>query len=219
MAEKPLHSEHRARMRNRFAQNGLDGFEEHQILEMLLFSCIPRKDTNGIAHHLINRFGSLNGVLTADQDELCKVEGIGKTSAAYIHFLGEAFGYMTDRLFRDTALTSRDAIALYASVRMATLMQHSAEAAFTDENGTVISSLALYRGERRRTGDVVAAVMKAAAECHAYGIILMHDHTGEPLIASPDDDLITEKLRHEAKAAGITSVEHVITSEEGTLFI
>ena len=67
-----VHSGHRQRLKERFLREGLDQFEEHQVLELLLFYCIPRKDTNPIAHALISRFGSLAGVLDAPVEELQK---------------------------------------------------------------------------------------------------------------------------------------------------
>ena len=78
MADKPLHSGHRDRMRTRFRiANSIDGFEEHEVLEMLLYNIIPRVNTNETAHRLLSRFGNIRSVLSADVTELCKVEGVG----------------------------------------------------------------------------------------------------------------------------------------------
>ena len=74
--EKNLHEGHRQRLKNRFLESGLDSFQPHNILEMLLFYSIPRKDTNDIAHSLIEKFGSLSGVFDADVEELTKVDYI-----------------------------------------------------------------------------------------------------------------------------------------------
>ena len=74
-----IHGGHRERLKNRFAENGLEGFTPVQVLELLLFYCIPRKDTNEIAHRLIERFGSLSQVLETNPEELAKVEGMMRT--------------------------------------------------------------------------------------------------------------------------------------------
>ena len=81
-----FHANHRERVRNRFRAEGLDSFEEHQILEMLLFYGIPRIDTNEIAHRLIAKFGSFRGVMDAEYEELLEVEGIGEQAATLIKF-------------------------------------------------------------------------------------------------------------------------------------
>ena len=87
MAEQ-LHDGHRQRMKNRFFVGGLTSFEQHEIIEMLLFFGIARKDTNPLAHRLINTFGSLNGVLNAPREELLRVEGVTDHVATLLSFSG-----------------------------------------------------------------------------------------------------------------------------------
>jgi len=76
-----MHEHHRKRLRRRYESTGLDNFEEHVILELLLFNSIPRTDTNPTAHRLIDKFGSLGGVFAASEKELCEVSGVGKVTA------------------------------------------------------------------------------------------------------------------------------------------
>ena len=89
MADKQVHLGHRARLRERALSEGLDGFHPHQILELLLFYVIPRQDTSEPAHLLIDRFGTVQAVLTAPVEELVKVRGVGKRTAQWLHNLGE----------------------------------------------------------------------------------------------------------------------------------
>ena len=81
------HAGHRERLRKRYAENGFAGFAEHEILELLLTFAIPRVNTNPQAHRLIDRFGSLTGVLEADQKELQAVEGIGPQAATLLSMM------------------------------------------------------------------------------------------------------------------------------------
>ena len=76
MASPVSHEGHRQRLKNRFLQEGLENFEKHNVLEILLFYAIPQRDTNDIAHELLNTFGSLKGVFEADYTELLKVKGV-----------------------------------------------------------------------------------------------------------------------------------------------
>ena len=87
MAGNNVHSGHRQRLKDRFLQNGADGFEKHQLLELLLFYGIPQKDTNPIAHELINRFGSIRGVFEASIEALCEVDGISAHTATLIKLI------------------------------------------------------------------------------------------------------------------------------------
>ena len=214
-----LHELHRARMRKKFLKNGLECFEEHEILEMLLYMSIPRGDVNPTAHLLLNKFGTVEGVLSADTDDLMSVKGVGDVTATRLHFVGETYGFMTDRLFRTVPLNTKESIASFAVMRMGCAVAESAYAAFTDLDGKLIHTVTLYRSARFRTSNIAEKIITEAQRCCAYGIILMHNHKGEPLIPSPDDDAITQNLRKMAAEVGITSVEHVITSEEGFIFI
>ena len=82
-----VHDGHRQRLKERFCKEGLDNFDEHQVLELLLFYCIPRMDTNPIAHALLNRFGRLAQVLEAPVEELEKVPGIGHNAAVFLSLI------------------------------------------------------------------------------------------------------------------------------------
>ncbi len=83
-SERTLHSEHRKRVRRRFEKEGVLGLEEHVLLELFLYDTIRRADTNPISHRLLDRFGSLGGVFSADYEELLKVKGIGPVTARRI---------------------------------------------------------------------------------------------------------------------------------------
>ncbi len=89
MAEKPkhLHSGHRQRVKDEFRARGLEGWPDHRVLELLLFYTIPQGDVNGLAHDLIDRFGSLAGVLDASEDELRKVPGVGEHTSLLLQLI------------------------------------------------------------------------------------------------------------------------------------
>ena len=90
---KNIHEGHRKRLRNRFAENGLNGFHPHEILELILFYSIPRANTNEIAHNLINRFGSVYHVFNASPEELSSVKGMGSKSIEFIKIFGDVCSY------------------------------------------------------------------------------------------------------------------------------
>ena len=84
-----IHGGHRDRMRSRYLQEGPDGFADHELLEMLLYGCIPRGDTNPVAHLLLKEFGSLSNLLESDAHEIAKTEGVGLKSAIFLTQLHE----------------------------------------------------------------------------------------------------------------------------------
>ena len=83
-----LHDGHRARKKEQFRRQGLDGFADHEVLELLLYYAIPRKDTNEIAHRLLQKFGSLQNVFSAPLEELAKVDGVGESAALFLTLVG-----------------------------------------------------------------------------------------------------------------------------------
>ncbi len=83
-ADKELHKGHRGRLKARFLREGEDSFDDHQVLELLLFYAVPRLDTNPSAHRLMQRFGSFSAVLEADPKDLSSVEGVGANAAAFL---------------------------------------------------------------------------------------------------------------------------------------
>lgn len=89
-----LNAGHRERMRQRYIKSGLDGFQPHEVLELLLFYSMPRCDTNKIAHELINHFHTLAGVMNADIKELCSVKGVGEQTALFLNLLPEVLKHI-----------------------------------------------------------------------------------------------------------------------------
>ena len=94
-AENNLHQGHRERMRERIAQQGFESLADHEALEVLLYLTNPRKNTNVMAHALLKRFGSFSRVLDAEEEELCKVEGVGPATARMLHLMPEICKYYT----------------------------------------------------------------------------------------------------------------------------
>lgn len=112
MGKNGIHSGHRERLRKRFLETGTSGFREHELLELLLFYAFPRVNTNEISHRLIERFGSLDGVLNADREELLTVKGMGASGSGFIDFIGELCG-----MYADSAVSKTDFLAAGSAER------------------------------------------------------------------------------------------------------
>ncbi len=109
-----IHDGHRSRLKERFQNQGLDGFTEVQVLELALFYCIPRKDTNPIAHALLEHFGGLSQVLEAPVEELKRIPGMGESSASFLHLITELGRYyMVHRSTQTSILPTLEQCAEY----------------------------------------------------------------------------------------------------------
>ena len=143
-----MHEKHRERVQNRFEKQGLDSFEEHQVLEMMLFYTIPRKDTNEIAHRLINRFGTFEQVLNAPMDELEKIEGIGHKSALYLKFIRESYRYFRIcEAGKRTTLKSVKECAEYLMARLNGKRNEEVHLLCLDAKREVINCVKIDEGE------------------------------------------------------------------------
>ena len=109
-----IHDGHRQRMRERFLKTGLDHFDKHEVLEILLYYCIPRSNTNELAHKLIDRFKTIGRVLQASPEELMSVEGVGENTALYLSLLNQAVRYVgVERATEVDVLSDTQAYVIY----------------------------------------------------------------------------------------------------------
>lgn len=111
MSMQSQHSGHRTRLRKRFLETGVSGFSEHELLELLLFYSLPRVNTNEIAHSLIDRFGSLAAVLSADSSKLSEVRGISSSSAVFLNLIYDMCGEYVSSTDNKSSFTSSDDIS------------------------------------------------------------------------------------------------------------
>lgn len=155
-----LHKNHRERLRQRYETSGLDDFEEHVILELLLFYAIPRVDTNPTAHRLISRFGSLAGVLAAPEEELCQVKGVGRATARMIK---SVYGQMLFRMLEGCdLLAGSERLALAAEWHMRTLPSENA-------------AVSVFAFDMSGKPDVVMDYVSEDGDAEGLGALILRD--------------------------------------------
>jgi DNA repair protein RadC len=212
-----MHEDHRERLRRRFLSEGLDGFEPHQALELLLFYAVPRRDTNALAHALISRFGSLAGVFDAHVSDLEKVEGIGRHSAVLISMMKPLWRmYRRESSGRGPLLDTRNAACAYALDLFA---GRSAEALYLlcmDANSRLIREVLLREGTVDEVSVHPRSVVEAALRCSASRVILAHNHPNGTPAPSSADISFTQRVAAALSAIGIGVADHIIVSGEET---
>ncbi len=205
------HEGHRDRLRARFFSHGLEAFNEIEALELLLYYAIPRRDTNPIAHALLERFGSLDYVLSATEEELCEVPGISKRAAALLMMVPQmARMSEVNRESRIVEITnSMDAIRYliplfrYQRDEMMILLCMDAQKRITHTeiiNKGIVNSVSFD----------VRKVAEVALKRKAVYVIVAHNHPDGPARPSREDDSATQKLFHALEAVGINFYDHVI---------
>ena len=209
-----FHAQHRQRVRNRFHTEGLDNFEEHQILEMLLFFGIPRIDTNEIAHRLVAKFGSLRAVMDADYEELLEVEGIGEQSATLIKFSAAlARRYALSEYPKGTRFTTVQSVGEYFVAKFMGEQTEKTYAMLINGRSEMITCELICKGSFASNNPTSEAIIAASMKNRAYGVVLAHNHPTGLAIPSSSDVELTAELKYLCKQVGVHLLEHIVVAE------
>ena len=209
-----VHQGHRARVKERFSREGLDGFSEHQVLELLLFYAIPQRDTNEIAHNLLNRFGTLSDVFNAPVKELKKVEGMGENVAIFISLIRQLKRYChMNATPKATVLNSLDECGDYLVPFFEGLVNETAYLLCLDAKRKVISCRPVDEGDVNSTGVSIRKVVDMALTENATSVILAHNHTSGVAVPSADDVQTTYQIANALQFIGVTLVDHFVIAD------
>lgn len=213
-----LHGGHRDRLRARLLNEGLDVFEDHQVLELILFYAIARVDTNPIAHRLMKRYGSLSAVLEADPQDLKSVEGVGTQAATLLSLLPQ----LTRRYLIDCGkhtrpvLRTSEAAARYLLPLMAGRSEEVFFALCLDSQLRVIFPALVSEGTVKDALVHPRHVVETAIRHKAAAVVLAHNHPGGTAKPSTHDHRLTQQLVYALGAIGIRVHDHVIVSGDAT---
>ena len=208
-----LHDGHRKRMKDRFLREGLGGFADHEVLELMLYYAIPRRDTNELAHSLLERFGSLWDVLNAPMEELQQVEGMGEQSAAYLVMLRA----ISRRIRREDEpeqkiITVEDAGAFLLGQmqeeRRETLYQVN-----LDAKGKVRNCRRLSTGTSTMTPVCIREVVENALRNDASQVLLGHNHPSGVALPSEEDRQVTAQIAQALRTMDITLMDHIVVAD------
>ena len=209
------HDGHRKRLKARFVKSGLDDFEPHNILELLLFYSVPRKDTNPLAHSLINRFGSLSGVFDAKPEELMKVNGITENTAVLISMVPQmARKYLEDKADALNAIGGFNDIGNYLMPKFVGRTVETIMLASLDNKNKIISCNIVAEGESDRANISKRKIMEEAMRVGATRVILAHNHPRGFAMPSSEDIYLTKEIYALLRSVGIELVDHVVFAED-----
>ena len=210
-----IHEGHRERLRQRFLDEGLDGFNEINALEMLLFYINPRKDTNPTAHKLLDRFDSLYGVFSASVEELREVDGVGDNTAVFIKFLSELFKKIQKNKNDDSIQIVSPEIA--AEVLIPEFKFETAEKLMLlclDSNRRIIKCCEISRGVVNTVDLNQRLIAETALKFKSSSVILAHNHPGGNTNPSKEDISSTGIVAKALNIVGIQLADHIIVSDD-----
>ena len=207
------HSGHRQRMRERFLRYGLDNFNDHNVLELLLFYAVPRQDTNELAHALLDAFGTLGGVFDASVDALKSVDGIGDTAAALIHLVPEAARrYFISKTLPGDILADSEAAGKYLLPRFLTCRNETMYLVCMDAKLKVLDCREVSQGSTTSVSVNLRRIVQIALGQNASVVMLAHNHTSGIALPSQEDVAVTLKIRDLLEQVGVDLADHIVVA-------
>lgn len=208
-----IHKNHRQRMRKRFIQYGFDGFAEHEILEMLLYYAIPRRDTNPLAHSILNEYKTLANVFEAEAHELAKIPGVSENCAVLISMIPHLSRvYEHSRCSRDILLHNIDSIGQYAVSLLKGKVNEEFALICLDSNRRVHWSGIIAKGTIDRIEAYPRLVVAEIIKHNAKNVIFAHNHPSGSIMPSIADKNVTKHLSELLKGLDVTTIDHIIVS-------
>lgn len=213
MQQNP-HVGHRARVKQEFLQKGFDqNTPPHKVLEMLLFYAIPRKDTNEIAHSLINRFGSISGVLDASVEDLVKVKGITENTAALIKLtVPLARIYMCDRYEAPAQFKSIEDLGNFLIAHYFGYKEEVFSVTCFDSCGHLLGHEIIEYGDISSVGVSTRKIVESVFKCNGANAVISHCHPDGLALPSKADINITQMIGNALKAIGVKLCDHIIVA-------
>lgn len=211
-----VHDGHRDRLRQNFIENGgISHFSELNALELLLFYAIPRRDTNPVAHRLLDRFGSLHGVLTATEQELLEVDGIGVNAAVLLR--------LVPQIVKKSEISRTKQIKTIASSSDAgrfcipRFMYEEDEVVLMlclDGQRRLRKCVEVGRGMANAVESNLRLITETALRCKACSVIIAHNHPDGVALPSPEDNAATKQIIAALEPLRIEVLDHIIVSGE-----
>ena len=209
---------HRSRLRERMLKEGLSGFQDHEVLELLLFQYLPYKDTNKIAHNLLDKFGSFAGVLNASPEQLMAVDGISKVTACNLAMLKEVFRRYKVSDSKKITLSGLASIVRYAQLLIADSYTERLVAVYVDHATNFIFQEEFTSNSVAQVNVDSKNIVATAMRVNAAGVIMFHCHVNGECKPSEDDLRFTEKLYFALASINLVLLEHVIFNGKGDYY-
>lgn len=205
------HTGHRRRIKKRYFDNRGEGFDDHELLELLLFYAIPRKNTNEIAHELMERFGSISAISSASVDELKLVDGIGNNSAVLLNLVGSlAKKIAGEKKIERKRLNTIRKLVEYAEGFVFGATSEQVYLVMMDNSLRVIDAKLVAIGSINEVKPLIRNILELSIIKRASAVALAHNHPTGGVEASCNDVEFTTLLKRELEMVNIRFVEHVI---------
>lgn len=207
------HAGHRERLRRKFIENGLDIFEPHQALELYLFYAVPRKDTNPLAHRLLDRYLTISGVCDAPIDELQKDFGLSENAAALLKLLPEMIRVYNESKIPDNYAISPDTIGDVIKTKFIGRTSEVVALVLGDAKGKMVFFDVIAKGSLNSTDMPIRKIVELAIRHNAKIAYIAHNHPSGNALPSVDDIKTTKLISQTLRSVGVSLIDHFIVAD------
>ena len=210
-----MHEGHRERMRKQLRQSGMDSLSDVQVLEVLLYYVYARQDTNPIAHALLQRFGTLAGVLEAPVSELKKVPGVGDAAAELLALIPQLERrHLISRSGTFSVLATTSQCGQYLVPYFHGAQEEQVYLLCLDAKCKALDCILIQSGDVNAAGISVRKVVKAALAANATSVVLAHNHPSGVALPSEEDRRVTRIVKSALDAVDVLLVDHIIVADD-----
>jgi len=204
-------ADHRKRLRGRFMQGGPDAMPDYELLELLLFGAVQRRDVKPLANRLMDRFSDIAAVISASPAELMRIDGVGEGVVCALKLAGAVAGRMARaKVMNRPVISSWSAMLDYCHTVMAHREIEHFRVLFLDRKNCLIEDAELGRGTVDHVPVYPREILRRALEVGASAVILVHNHPSGDPTPSDADIAMTERIRHGAEALSLVLHDHLI---------
>ena len=216
-AKAPHYHGHRDRLRGRFLDKGADSLADYELLELILFMAIPRRDVKPLAKELLSTFGGLPGLLNAPVSEILKVKGASENTVTALKAIqASAHRMLKQEMIGKPVLSSWARLLDYCTATMAHERREHFRVFFLNKKNELLADEIQHSGTVDQTAAYPREIMKRALEIGATALIICHNHpSGDPRPSQPDIDM-TMQIKAAGEPFGIVLHDHIIVSKNGT---
>ncbi len=216
--DKNLHSGHRKRMRDKLLKNGISEMTEVDILEMMLYYVVPRADTRKMAEELIYKFGSIEGVLAAEQGEISKLSGL-KENAEMLFMLIREVLKRSGVACADSSLLEPRKLKEYLINLYKGASAETVYALYFTPDGVLCGKQLIFRGGISSAKFSLRTITEGVIRTGGNSVVLAHNHPSGKLVPSGDDIISTKRIAAHLSANDIQLIEHYIVGEDDCIGI
>ncbi len=210
-----IHAGHRKRLKERFLTEGLDNFNEVNVLELMLFYCVQRQDTNPLAHRLLNHFGKLSSVLDASVEDLMKVSGVTEHIAVYLTMINSVGRYYLRNRSSDTKiLTTTEACGKFMLPYFHALQNETVYLLCLDAKCKVLACKKVGEGSVNSASISIRKIVETALGANAVSVVLAHNHPSGLALPSVEDIQTTRRLSYALRTVEITLADHLVVADD-----